>query len=302
MRAALVIMAAGLASRYGGVKQIERVGPGGEILMEYAVCDALRAGFDRVVVIVKPEMVSDMEEVVGGKIARASGVRLCYAAQETAGVWRGVPIPAGRTKPLGTTHALLSAEPFLDRPFAVINADDFYGRGAISAVAAALPALAEGGHEAVMAAYRLRNTVSPFGPVTRGVCAGEDGFLRSVTETYDIRTYSDGTIRSGGSGAPPIPPETPVSMNIWGFRPEILERLSAQFEDFLRRLAPGDDKSECLLPAAVDTLLASGEMRCRMLDTDERWFGLTYAGDKAGVVAELQKLHEAGVYPPALWK
>ena len=302
MHAALVIMAAGLASRYGSVKQIERVGPGGEILMEYAVCDALRAGFDRVVVIVKPEMVSDMEEVVGGKIARASGVRLCYAAQETAGVWRGVPIPTGRTKPLGTVHALLCAEEFLDRPFAVMNADDFYGRGAISAIAAALPDLAEDGREAVMAAYRLKNTVSPFGPVTRGVCAGEGGFLRSVTETYDIRTYPDGTIRSGGPDAPPLSPEAPVSMNIWGFRPELLARFGELFEAFLRRLAPGDNKSECLLPAAMDTLLAAGEARCRMLDTDEHWFGLTYAGDRPGVALELQKLRDAGVYPPALWE
>lgn len=300
MHAALVIMAAGLASRYGSVKQVERVGPGGEILMEYVIYDALRAGFDRIVVIVKPDMVSDMEEAVGGKLARASGVPLCCAVQETAGLWRGVPIPAGRTKPLGTAHALLSAEKFLDRPFAVVNADDFYGRGAVSAVAAALPVLAEG--EAVMAAYRLENTVSPFGPVTRGVCAGEGGFLRSVTETYDIQAWPDGTIRSGGPDAPPLPPGTPVSMNIWGFRPEILGRLGGQFEAFLRRLAPGDDKSECLLPAAVDTLLASGEMRCRMLDTDERWFGLTYAGDRPGVAAELKRLHAAGVYPPALWE
>lgn len=270
--------------------------------MEYAIYDALRAGFDRIVVIVKPDMVSDMEEAVGAKVARASGVSLCYAAQETAGVWRGVPIPAGRTKPLGTVHALLSAEKFLDRPFAVVNADDFYGRGAVSAVAAALPALAEDGGEAVMAAYRLKNTVSPFGPVTRGVCAGEGGFLRSVTETYDIRTYPDGTIRSGGPDAPPLLPEAPVSMNIWGFRPEILGRLGEQFEDFLRRLAPGDNRSECLLPSAVDSLLASGEIRCRMLDTDERWFGLTYAGDRPGVAAALQRLHAAGAYPPALWE
>lgn len=302
MHAALVVMAAGLASRYGSVKQVERVGPGGEILMEYAIYDALRAGFDRIVVIVKPDMISDMEEVVGEKVARASGVRLSYAAQETAGAWRGVPIPAGRTKPLGTAHALLSAAPFLDRPFAVINADDFYGRSAISAVAAALPGLARDGSEAVMAAYRLKNTVSPFGSVTRGVCTGEGGFLRSVTETYDIRTYPDGTIRSGGPDAPPLPSGAPVSMNIWGFSPKILTRFNEQFEEFLRRLAPGDNQSECLLPAAVDTLLASGEARCRMLDTDEHWFGLTYAGDKPGVVSELQKLHDAGVYPPALWR
>lgn len=299
MHAALVVMAAGLASRYGSVKQIERVGPGGEILMEYAIYDALRAGFDRVVVIVRRDMVSDMEEVVGERVARATGIPLRYAVQETAGGWRGVPLPAGRKKPLGTVHALLSAEEWLDRPFAVVNADDFYGRGTIAAVGAALPGLAEG--EAAMAAYRLENTVSPFGAVTRGVCTGEGGLLRSVTETYDVRPWPDGTIRSGGADGAILSPTAPVSMNIWGFRPEILARFGAYFEAFLRELPPGDDKSECLLPMAVDTLLAAGEARCRMLDTDDHWFGLTYAGDKPGVVDELRRLHAAGVYPPALW-
>lgn len=302
MNAALVVMAAGMGSRYGGVKQIDRLGPDGEILMEYAIHDALRAGFDRLVLIIKPEMLSDVKEVFGDRVERGTGMKLCYAFQETAGDYHGVPIPAGRTKPLGTVHAVLSARDYLDRPFAVINADDFYGAGAIRAIGAALPEL-RGAADSAMVAYELKNTVSPYGSVTRGVCSVEEGALRKITETYKIRLLPDGTIRdcSGEEPGDPLDPETPVSMNLWGFHPDILEEMEASFLDFLRNLSPEDNKSECLLPVLMDRFIAEGRTRCAVLPTEEHWFGLTYREDRPGVVAELERLHREGVYPKTLW-
>ena len=302
MHAALVVMAAGLGSRYGGVKQVERLGPGGEILMEYAIYDAVKAGFDRIVIIIKPEMQGDMMELFGSRVERGTGMKLCFAVQQMQGVWEGIPIPAARTKPLGTVHALLAAREYLDRPFAAINADDYYGAEAIAAVGAALPALDSAG-DAVMAAYRLNNTVSPFGTVTRGVCSVEGGYLRKVTETYKIRPFPDGSIRDTSASAEGrvLPAEAPVSMNLWGFHPGVMERLEARFRGFLTGLAPEDNQSECLLPTAVDAMISAGEMRCRALDTDSKWFGLTYPEDKPGVVEALRALHRSGTYPPALW-
>ena len=302
MNAALVVMAAGMGSRYGGVKQIERLGPDGEILMEYAIHDALRAGFDRLVLIIKPEMLEDVRELFGDRVERGSGLKICYAFQTAQGDWDGIPIPESRTKPLGTVHAVLCAREFLDRPFAVINADDFYGGGAIRAVAGVLPGLRDAS-ESCMVAYQLKNTVSPFGTVTRGVCSVEDGLLKKVTETYKIALLPDGTIRdcSGGAEGKLLDPEVPVSMNLWGFHPGVLDELDRRFRDFLRALPEDDNKSECLLPVLMDQMIADGTVRCEALHTDEHWFGLTYREDRPGVVAELQKLHAAGVYPPTLW-
>ncbi|MBR1660537.1 MAG: NTP transferase domain-containing protein [Oscillospiraceae bacterium] len=302
MSAALVILAAGLGSRFGGVKQAEQVGPGGEVLMEYAVYDALRAGFDRIVVVIKPEMRSDARAIFGQMNASRAGIDLCYAYQFMEGEWGGVPIPAGRTKPLGTLHALLCARAYLDRPFAVINADDYYGRGAISAVAEALPGL-KSERDCVLAAYRLKNTVSPFGTVTRGVCTVEKQRLKKVVETYQIKLFPDGSLRdlTAGENGPLLDPESPVSMNLWGFHPDILPLMAERFREFLLSLPVGDNRTELPLPVALDSLLAAGKAECRVLDTEERWFGMTYPQDKSVVVEALRKLHEQEVYPPTLW-
>ena len=190
----LVVMAAGLGSRYGGVKQIERLGPDGEILMEYAIYDALRAGFDRIVLIIKPQMLQDVRDLFGDRIEQRTGMRIDYAFQTPDRFTAARPELAQRSKPLGTVHAVLCARDVIRTPFAVINADDFYGRGAIDAIAAALPEL-HGVQDAAMVGYRLKNTVSPFGTVTRGVCATENGLLRKVQETYKIQLGADGTIR-----------------------------------------------------------------------------------------------------------
>ena len=200
-------------------------------------------------------------------------------------------------------HAVLCARDAIETPFAVINADDFYGRGAIDAIAAALPEL-RGAQDAAMVGYRLKNTVSPFGTVTRGVCATEDGLLRKVHETYKIQLCPDGTIRdtSGAGAGVVLDPEALVSMNMWGYHPAMLDVMAQYFDAFVRDLAPGDEKRECLLPVMMDALTAQGRVNTRVLQTNERWFGLTYQDDKPGVVAALRALHADGTYPPALWK
>ena len=298
----LVVMAAGLGSRYGGVKQIERLGPDGEILMEYAIYDALRAGFDRIVLIIKPQMLQDVRALFGDRIEQRTGVRIDYAFQTPERFTAARPELAQRQKPLGTVHAVLCARDAIETPFAVINADDFYGRGAIDAIAAALPEL-RGAQDAAMVGYRLKNTVSPFGTVTRGVChVNEQGMLDRVVETFHLKPCDDGKIRDiqeNGDG-PVYAPETPVSMNFWGFTPWLFEKLDAYFKDFLRALPDGELKKECLLPSLIGELIDRGELSVSVLRSSARWFGMTYHEDKEMVQRELQKLHDAGVYPKTL--
>ena len=302
MNKALVVMAAGLGSRYGGIKQIEPIGPGGEILLEYALFDALRAGFDRLILIIKPEMLGDCEVRFGARITRACGIPVEYAFQRCAGDWEGIPIPAARTKPLGTVHALLSARELIDRPFAAINADDYYGPEAFRVMSEALEKLT-GADTSAMVAYRLKNTVSPNGTVTRGICSECGGYLTKVTETYNIRLFPDGSIRdtSAQTDGPLLPPDSLVSMNMWGYHPAILTPMAQELERFLRALPADDNKSECLLPVVMDRFLSAGVTKTCVLDTAGQWFGLTYREDKPGVIAALREKHAAGIYPPALW-
>lgn len=302
MNSALVIMAAGLGSRYGGVKQIEKVGPSGEILMEYAIYDALRAGFDRIVLIIKPEMLEDCRELFGDRIERSTGIKIHYAFQDMRCVPAGTSVPAERTKPLGTVHAVLCAGDAIDRPFAVINADDYYGPAAFRVLESRLSGLS-GPSDSAMVAYLLKNTVSPYGSVTRGVCSVESGWLRKVTETYKICLLPDGSIRdcSSGSDGSVLAPDTPVSMNMWGFHPAVLDAMEQYCKDFLHALAPDDNKSECLLPVMMDSFLAGGKICTSVLETSDSWFGLTYQEDKPIVRAALRELSGAGVYPPKLW-
>ena len=302
MDTTLVVMAAGLGSRYGGVKQVERVGPAGEILMEYAIYDALRAGFEHVVIIIKPEMLADVRELFGDRIERHTGLRIDYAFQEPSRFTERYVIPAARIKPLGTVHAVLCAKDVIHTPFAVLNADDYYGSAAFAAIVEELPRLGSA-RRATMVAYQLKNTVSAYGTVTRGVCEAENGRLRKVRETYKIKLCSDGAIRdtSEREDGPALDPDALVSMNLWGYHHDILSVMERYFEDFLARLAPGDIKSECLLPVMMDALTARGEIETSVLQTPDHWFGLTYREDKPGVVNALRALHESGTYPETLW-
>ena len=301
MNKTLVVMAAGLGSRYGGVKQVEKVGPGGEILMEYAIYDAMQAGFDHVVIVVKPGMIDAMRSLFADKIERATGLKIDYAFQDPARFTEGYVIPPERTKPFGTVHCVLCARDVIRTPFAVINADDYYGGEAFRQIASELDRLEDAAH-ATMVAYRLENTVSPFGTVTRGVCEVEDELLKKVVETYKIGVQPDGSL-ADLSGEEPrlLDPKAPVSMNLWGFHPEMLDVMERYFADFIDAIRPGDIKAECLLPIMMDALTAEGKCATSVLVTPDKWFGLTYPEDKAGVIAGLQALHDGGSYPKTLW-
>ena len=306
MKAALVIMAAGMGSRYGGNKQVDGIGPDGEILMEYSIYDAIRAGFTKVVFIIKSDMKALMENLCGRRVANmtaadGSKVEVCYAFQDFSSIPAFYTIPAERTKPFGTAHAVLCARELLHEPFIVINADDYYGVDAFRVIYEELGRLkAEG--EGTMVGYRLDKTVSEHGSVTRGVCHVTAGRLDKIVETFKLTVFPDGTIRDVDKNpeGDAYPPETPVSMNFWGFTPWIFTKLEEYFHAFLRALPEGELKKECLLPGLVGDLIERGELRVSVLHSDAKWFGMTYHEDKEMVAAALRALHEAGVYPPTL--
>ena len=302
MSVSLVIMAAGLGSRYGGSKQVDGIGPNGEILMEYSIHDALRAGFDKVVFIIKPEMQEMMDGLVGylknKKTADGRAVQVAFVYQDFSSVPDFYQIPAERTKPFGTVHALLCAEPEVDGPFCVINADDYYGVDAYRTIYEELVKLPEQG-KGTMVGYLLKNTASLHGTVSRGVCKVKDGKLDSIQETLKIQLYPDGHLTDLDTNTD-LDPETVVSMNFWGFMPSIFPALRAYFEAFLRGLPDGAVKAECLLPVMVGEELKAGRMTVSVLNSKDKWFGMTYHEDRALVAEDLQKLHEAGVYPPSL--
>lgn len=306
MKAALVIMAAGMGSRYGGSKQVDGIGPNHEILMEYSIFDAIRAGFTKVVFIIKPEMLDLMKSLCGDRVSQMTAkngekVEVCYAFQDFSSVPKFYHIPTERVKPFGTAHAVLCAREFVREPFIVINADDYYGVDAFETIYQELSALPKTG-AATMVGYSLCNTVSENGTVTRGVCHVTDGKLDKVVETFKLKPCADGKIhdiREDGSD-PVYDDETPVSMNFWGFTPWMFEKLEAYFDTFLHTLAPDNIKAECLLPSLVGELIEKRELTVSVLHSNARWFGMTYQEDKLMVAHELKKLHEAGVYPESL--
>ena len=301
MNTTLLIMAAGLGSRYGGNKQIDRIGPNGEILMEYSIHDALKAGFDKVVFVIRKSMDEQFRNMIGDKIAKK--VLVEYAYQEYDSLPDGFIPPADRSKPYGTVHAVICAKDVIHEPFAVINADDYYGRDAFTAMADALHRLRHESSKAYMVAYYLKNTVSKHGHVTRGVCTTDDtGHLVKVTETFSILPFPDGTIRDIHDNPDGIilDPNALVSMNMWGFNPAFFEEGSQYLSDFLKDESGDPLKKECLLPSLVDTLMHTQRLKVEVLSTDAVWFGVTYKEDKEYVSAELQKLHESGIYPAVL--
>ncbi len=307
MKTALVLMAAGLGSRYGGNKQIDGLGPNNEILMDYAVYDGVKAGFNKIVFVIKEEIVDTVKMLCGEKFVGLTGtdgepVEVEYVFQDETTIPDWYKMPAERVKPLGTVHAVLAAKKAVKEPFAVINADDYYSFSALKTLHDALCGLPEKGR-GLMIAYRLKNTVSRNGAVTRGVCSVENGKLTKVTETYKITVFPDGTIRdteTDPSGVV-LDPECAVSMNTWGFAASVFEDMEQYFADFLRGLAPNELKKECILPNMVDDFIKAGKMEVSALDTDAVWFGVTYKEDKPTVSEELRKLHDAGIYPPKLW-
>ena len=292
MKTTLVIMAAGLGSRYGGNKQVDGIGPNGEILMQYSIYDAIRAGFNKVVFIIKEEHRS----IIEGFCKNIKGAEIAFACQDYSSVPSFYKIPAERTKPFGTTHAVLCAKDVVNEPFAVINADDYYGSEAFDELYHKLNSLKSG--EAAMVAYKLKNTVSRNGSVSRGVCKVNDGKLSTVTEAYNITIDENDVISDTVEGV--LDSETLVSMNLWGFLPEFFDYAKDYFDEFLKTLPEGELKKECALPTMVDTLIKAGELDVTVLSTDSVWFGVTYKEDKDYVAGELRKMHENGKYPEKL--
>ena len=303
MKAALVIMAAGLGSRYGGNKQTDGVGPNGEILMEYGVYDAVRAGFDKIVFIIKPDMLELMKRLCGDMASRlrtpeGQPVEVCYAFQDFSSLPEFYRIPEGRTKPFGTAHAVLCTREFVHEPFCVINADDYYGVDAYRTIYEELQRLPERG-AATMVGYLLKNTVTRYGTVSRGVCHVKEDKLTDIHETLKIALLPDGRIWDQTADVE-LAGDAVVSMNFWGFMPSVFDEMQAYFEAFLHSEAGREPKAECLLPNMVGALLKEGKLSVSVLQSKDRWFGMTYREDRARVAEELRKLHEAGVYPQEL--
>ncbi len=301
----LVIMAAGIGSRFGGgIKQLEPVGPGGEIIMDYSIYDALQAGFDRVVFIIRRDLEKDFKEIIGRRIEKQ--VPVGYAYQELADLPPGCQVPAGRTKPWGTGQAVLCVKDLVHGPFLVINADDYYGREGffrLHAYMANEMAEESGVHEMCMGGFLLANTLSENGGVTRGVCrVGGDGYLESVTETYDIRRVPGGVSAKDVNGSPvEVDAGCHVSMNMWGLPAGFIKELETGFPAFLESLGEGDVKSEYLLPTVINGLVRAGRARVKVIETPDRWFGVTYREDKQTVVDSLRALIAEGVYPEKLF-
>ena len=294
MNTTLVILAAGLGSRFGGNKQISRVGPHGECLMEYSIHDAIKAGFDRIVFILKEDMVETVKKTVGKKFEGRA--RIDYAVQDYSSIPSFYQIPEERVKPFGTVHALLCAEEYLTAPFATVNADDYYGKEAFRILNRLLSSL-NGVGEAAMVPYILGNTMSENGGVTRGVCRIENGKLLAVEETKNIR-YGEGRAIESDGGK--LLPNERVSMNIWGFPPDFVPMMKAYFHRFLKSLPEGEIKAECLLPIMVNDFLTEGKLTVTAESSNDKWFGLTYREDVPAVEAELARLHWNGSYPEAL--
>lgn len=297
----LVLLAAGMGSRYGGLKQLEALGPGGATLMDYSVYDALRAGFTKMVFIIRREMEAEFKRVIGARYA--GHVALDYAFQELTDLPDGHTPPADRTKPWGTAHALYAARHAVDTPMAVINADDFYGRDSFRSLGDYLDRrAADGGLYGAMCGFKVANTLSENGTVSRGVCAVADGNLSGVVEHTKIMRNPAGRIVSqfedGTEQA--LAPETLVSMNFWGFAPAIFPEIERLLKAFLK--ARGAElKSEFYVPSVADALIREKRMTVRMLTSDAVWFGVTYREDRPATMAALRRMTERGEYPEKLF-
>ena len=296
----LVVMAAGIGSRFGGgVKQLAKVGPSGEPIIDYSVFDAIKAGFKKVIFIIRKDIEADFKEIVAKHLE--GRIEIEYAFQDPDDLPDGFSRPADRTKPWGTGHAILSARDIIDAPFAVINADDFYGKEAFEKIYNYLSNDSVPGSLS-MVSFILSNTLSKNGTVTRGIARlNEAGELVGVEETKNIARGDDGVITGEYGGKVVLQDDDKVSMNFWGFRPEFMDELRSGFKEFLSNVPDGDIKAEYLLPDIVDKMLKEGRTKVDVLTSNDRWFGLTYAEDKDEVIAEFKAYAEKGIYPDPLF-
>ena len=299
----LVVMAAGIGNRFGGgIKQLEPVGPSGEIIMDYSIHDALEAGFNKVVFIIRKDLEKDFKEVIGNRMEKL--VETAYAFQEIENVPDGFTVPEGRTKPWGTGQAILCCKDLVKEPFAVINADDYYGKEAFVKVHDYLAEDRKAGShmDFCMAGFLLGNTLSDFGGVTRGICSvDEKGHLTKVTETKNIiKTVDGAAVEKEDKTLVPLDQNCPVSMNMWGLTPEIFAVLEEGFAEFLSKLAD-PMKGEYLIPTIIDQLIREDKADVTVLESRDKWFGVTYKEDKPAVVKSFLELIQAGVYKEKLF-
>ena len=301
MKPTLFVLAAGMGSRYGGLKQLDGLGPNGETIMDYSIFDAIRGGFGKIVFVIRRDFEQDFRDKVLSKYEGHIPTELVFQAIDD--LPEGFTCPADRAKPWGTNHAVLMGKNVINEPFAGINADDFYSRDAFAVMGKWLSELPEGSTgKYSMVGFRICNTLSENGTVARGVCGkNEAGMLTDVVERTEIMRV-DGTIcyKDENGEWQPVGEETPVSMNFWGFTPDYFQYSEAQFVDFLKENID-KPKSEFFIPLVVDTLINSGKATCEVLDTTAKWFGVTYAADRPGTVEKIQALVDAGEYPNKLF-
>lgn len=300
----LVVMAAGMGSRYGGMKQIDPVGPSGQVIIDYSLYDARRAGFETVIFVIKHEIEDAFKAAIGDRVSKVMKVE--YAFQQLEELPAGFAVPEGRAKPWGTCHAVLAAKHLIHGPFAVINADDYYGPEAFQVIYDYLSIHQDGEvYDYCMVSYLLKNTVSENGSVARGVCeANPDGTLAAVTERTCIETYPGGIhfTENGGDTWQDLAPDTPVSMNLWGFGQSFLEEAEARFAGWLSENLPKNPlKCEYFLPLVVSELLAEGKATVKLLHSTDKWYGVTYREDKPVVVNAIAQKIADGLYPADLW-
>jgi dTDP-glucose pyrophosphorylase len=301
----LVVLAAGMGSRYGGLKQMDKIGRNGEVLLDYSVYDAVQSGFEKIVFIIRHDIENDFRELVLTRMGKKVKCELAFQDPDSLippDIFRASQ-EAGRTKPWGTGHALLCAAEKLDAPFTVINADDFYGQEAFRIIGKHL--LSPDSAIPSIVPYKLEKTLSPQGTVARGVCEIDNGYLTSVDELTAIQkkdgkifnTAPDGSVRY-------LPPDTPVSMNFWGLTPNLLPEFQKYFDDFLKTFAAdiqGLIKSECFIPKAIDHFIKQGTAKVKVLNVNSIWFGVTYKEDREAAIIKIDELTSAGIYPGALW-
>ncbi len=302
MKPTLLVLAAGMGSRYGGIKQLDRIGPSGEVILDYSVFDAIRAGFGKVVFVIRKDIEKDFREVIIDRLPKDIKTEVVY--QELDNIPEGFPVNPERTKPYGTGHAILVAKEKINEPFVVINADDFYGAEAYKSIADYLTSLKpedKGCYS--MVGYHIKNTLSDHGSVSRGVCnINQEGNLDTVTERTKIYR-ENGTIvyMESEDNYNSLDDEALVSMNLWGFMPSIFDHLDSQFREFLTEQNQ-NPKSEFYIPFVVDRLIQEGQAKVKVLTSEAKWFGVTYKEDRPMVVEKLNELVEKGIYPDNLWK
>lgn len=302
-RMALVIMAAGIGSRFGeGIKQLERVGPNGEIIMDYSIHDAIEAGVSKIVFVIRKNMEQAFHAAIGERIKQECGrlgVEVCYAYQELDMLPEGYVVPTERTKPWGTGHAILCCKGKIDEPFVVINADDYYGKKGFGRIFNFMKdSVPEQPGRFCMAGFQLKNTLSDHGGVTRGVCEmNEVGELTKVTETFGIKKTESGAESNGHA----LNVNVPVSMNMWGLTPSFLNELERGFTQFLSSLGDNEQKAEYLLPTIIDGMVQNGSATVQVLETDDKWFGMTYKQDQPIVEDAFRRMAEAGMYRQELF-